>query len=79
MYCKSLLYDETFHNIHRLLIHSIQIDEFALILKRNLQPHYKVISGLLAKSGTINDEGLLLEPRTDKNFLRLLRPNVDWK
>ena len=51
-----------------MLIHSIQIDEFALILKRDLQPHYEVISELLAKSGTIDDEGLLLEPRTDRQI-----------
>ena len=57
-----------FHETHRLLIHPIQIEEFALILKRNLQPHYEVISKLLAKSGTIDNKGLLLEPRTDRQI-----------
>ena len=50
-----------------LTIH-FQIDEFALMLKRDLQPHYEVISKLLAKSGNLDDTGVLLEPRHDRQI-----------
>ena len=44
-----------------------QINEFVRILKCvDLQPHYEVITELLAKSGKIeDDDGLLLKPKTD--------------
>ena len=36
-----------------------------MTLKKDLQPHYKVISKLLAKTGQLDNEGLLHEPRAD--------------
>ena len=41
---------------------NIFIDESTMILKHNLQPHYEVIAEfLLAKSGKLDGDGLLLE------------------
>ena len=57
-----------FYYLLLLLITSFQIDESAMILKRDLQPYYEVIAELLAKSGKLDGDGLFLEPRTDRQI-----------
>ncbi len=64
MYSKN---DSYYSHLQPYLTTSFQIDQFALILKRNLQPHYEVIAELIGKSGKASDDGLL-EPRIDRQI-----------
>ena len=55
------------HLLPSSLTTAFQIDQFAMILKRDLQPHYEVIAELLAKGRKVKDDELM-EPRIDRQI-----------